>query len=90
MMKPPPGTSRNKGTQNIRGGKSIQATPVSTSGSPLPSSPLYASRAGIARIRSPIALRSSSSTTTEGDAQGIWMETATPGKFPQFQNKIFR
>lgn len=55
-------------------------------------------RAG--RVRSPFTLRSSSSTTNDGDAQEPWttndgnekqpwMETATPGKFDGFQAKIF-
>jgi len=89
MTKPPSGKSRNKVTPNPKGGRSSPVTTTSNSGTPLSHSSASSLSAGAAPVRSPIWLRSSNSTTNAGAAQEPWMETATPGKFQDFQEKIF-
>ena len=89
MTKPPSGKSCNKVTPNPKGGGSSPVTTTSTSRTPLSHSLVSSNSAGTARVRSPIVLRSSNSATNDGDAQEPWMKTATPGKFQDFQTKIF-
>ncbi len=89
MTKPPSGKSCNKIMPNPKGGGPPQVTTTSNSGTPLSHSSISSHSAGTAHVRSPIKLHSSSSTTNVGDAQEPWMETATPGKFQDFQQKIF-
>jgi hypothetical protein len=88
MTKPLSGKPKTKHqvTLTSKGGGPPVAT-TSPSGTSL--SQVSSQSAGTARVRSPITLRSSSSNTNDGDPQEPWMETATPGKFPEFQKKIF-
>ena len=89
MPKPPPGPVRNSVSTLDKGGESSRPAVSLKSGSSSSPSSSYSSRASTTRVGSPIPLRTQTSKTNDGDDQGLWMETATPGKFSIFQGKIF-
>jgi hypothetical protein len=89
MPKPPPGKLRNAPSSRFKGSGPPHTAITSNSGSPSSSSSVSTPSAGTTRVRSPTTLRSSTSITADGNVQEPWMETATPGKFPNFQKKIF-
>jgi len=89
MPRPPKRPSRNTVTPMAKtGGPSRQATALHSEAS-LSNSSISSARAGASRVESPTSLRTTNSKTNNGDEKEPWMETATPGKFDQFQVQIF-
>ena len=88
MMKPPSGPVRYSVSTLDKGGEFPRLASTLESGSSSPPSSSSGSRASAVHVGSPTSLRNPTSKTNDGDDQGLWMETATPGKFSVFHNKI--
>ena len=89
-MKKPPSLLTGKNTTSIgRVGRSTRAAATTNSRASLSPSSNSSSRAGAPRPDSPVSLRIATLHTNDGNDDEPWMETATPGKFDNFQPKIF-
>jgi len=88
MPKPFKGPKKNTAMKQATGGTSPRPPPSPTNGSSSSTSSNSSPRATAPRTRSPTVLHATT-PTNDDDLHGIWMETATPGKFPDFQQKIF-
>jgi hypothetical protein len=89
MTKPPRGSKSNKGKTVTKEGGSPQSKLSSTNVPSSSTSSGSSNRAAASRTHSPTTPRTTPEKTNNDGQQGIWMETATPGKFSEFQRKIF-